>query len=188
MRRITFVTGNAGKLAEARALLDGIAEVDQDTRGYLEIQADTLEEVVRHGLDEVGKRLDPPYILEDSGLFIDPLHGFPGVYSAYVYKTLGCHGILHLLDDHPAHERTAQFAATVGYRDSKGDDHVFDGLVTGRIARTERGSAGFGYDPIFSPDAGDGRTFAEMEPQEKGRLSHRGSAMHDLANHLKRER
>jgi XTP/dITP diphosphohydrolase len=181
---LAFVTGNQGKLAEARHLLDGITEIEQDPGGYTEIQADTLDAVAQAGLDDVQRRRAPPYFLEDAGLFIDALGGFPGVYSAYVFRTIGLDGILRLMAHLPDDERTARFEAVIAYRDEDHEDHFFHGRAAGHIARAPTGTGGFGYDPIFIPDGSDGRTFAEYAPDEKGSVSHRGAALRALIAHL----
>lgn len=182
--RLTFVTGNPGKLAEAKDLLAGIAQLQQDSGGYMEPQVDTLEEVARHGLDEVGRRIDPPFFLEDAGLFVDALSGFPGVFSAYTYRTIGWEGILRLLHPIGDKERGARFTAVIGYRDASGNDHLFRGDAEGRILHEGRGKGGFGFDPIFAPKGGDGRSFAQMEHDEKATFSHRGAALRAFVEHL----
>ncbi len=182
--RLTFVTGNAGKYQEATLILAGLAELTQDRGGYTEIQADTLAEVARYGLAEVSGRLAPPFFLEDAGLFVDALQGFPGVYSAPLFHATGWDGLLRLLHGVPEARRTAHFEAAVGYRDPHGRDHVFVGRVDGHIAAAGRGTHGFGFDPVFVPQEGDGRTFAELTAAEKSRISHRGRALRALARHL----
>ncbi len=92
---IYFVTSNKGKYAEAQAIFGDLVQRDI---GYAEIQADTLEEVALYGMIEVAARLQGPVMLEDAGLFVEALHGFPGVYSAYVQKTIGNAGILRLME------------------------------------------------------------------------------------------
>ena len=124
-----------------------------------------------------------PFIIDDSGLEVDALRGFPGVYSAYVYKTLGCAGILRLLTDG---DRAARFRCVIGLADGTGTRSL-TGICEGSIASAERGKEGFGYDPIFLP-RGSGRTFAEMSTAEKNALSHRGKALAALARHLKAQR
>ncbi len=185
--RLVFVTGNAGKFKEASHELQGLATLEQDTDGYTEIQADTLREVAAAGLDEVGRRIDPPFFLEDAGLFIDPLQGFPGVYSAYAYKTLGCEGILRLMfEHHDTEARRAQFQAVVAYRDAHGQDHFFTGKADGSIAADMVGDEGFGFDPIFIP-LGKKETFAQMGLDAKGKVSHRGKAMAKFRAHLEKD-
>lgn len=184
--RIVFVTGNAGKLRELRALLapHGVA-VDQDDRGYPEIQADRLADVAAAGAQHLlGDGLEPPFVLEDAGLFVTALRGFPGVYSRHALDTIGCAGLLRLLEGVEAETRTARFQAHLAFVDDEGRLHGFEGRARGRIAERARGDGGFGFDPVFEPDGGGGRTFAELSDEEKGRLSHRGVAARAFATWL----
>lgn len=179
--RITFATGNEGKLSEARTQLEPLGfTVDQYAGGYPEIQAEDLEAVARFGLQALAGELEEPFVLEDAGLFVHALDGFPGVYSNYVFSTLGNAGILDLLEG--KEDRSAHFASVVGLRQA-GQDHVFVGRVDGSITREARGSQGFGFDPIFVPE-GHERTFAEMGEDEKAQLSHRSRALDELSQHL----
>ena len=183
--RLTFVTGNKGKAAELAAILGPGFEVVQDRRGYTEVQADTLREVSEAGADELlAGGLAPPFVLEDSGLFIDALGGFPGVYSRHALDTLGLDGILRLMAGLPAGRRGAAFHADLMLVDAAGGRHHFQGSCPGAIAHEAAGSGGFGFDPIFSP-AGHARTFGEMDADGKAALSHRGQAVRALAAHLK---
>ncbi|WP_048150157.1 XTP/dITP diphosphatase [Palaeococcus ferrophilus] len=179
--RITFITSNPGKLREAMAYLTPLGvEVQGLKFPYPEIQADTLEEVAAYGVEWLSERIDGPFFLDDSGLFIEALQGFPGVYSAYVFKTLGIDGILKLMEG--VEDRRAYFKSVVAYWD--GEVHIFTGTVHGRIGLERRGSGGFGFDPIFIPE-GYGRTFAEMTTEEKNRISHRGRAFEAFSNWLR---
>ncbi len=182
MKELNFITTNAGKYAEVSAMLAsvGIPTV-QRPLDCPEIQADTLEEVVSFCLDWLGDR-DEAYLIDDSGLFIDALRGFPGVYSAYVFKTLGLSGILRLMEGIPDDERNARFETVFGMVIG-GRKLVFRGVCRGRISREPAGDMGFGYDPIFVPDEGDGRTFAEMSTAEKNAVSHRGEAVRRMLEH-----
>lgn len=174
---ITFVTGNAGKLAEMRELLDplGIAVVPDD-RGYPEIQHDELSGVAEAGAGYLmATGLEPPFMLEDAGLFVSALNGFPGVYSRHALDTIGNQGILALLRDVELEARTAAFQANLCYVDEDGMPHHFDGAVKGHIAAQAAGEGGFGFDPIFIAD-GHERTFAELSADEKNAVSHRGRA------------
>lgn len=180
--RIVFITSNPGKLREARSYLGPLGvEVHGVKFPYPEIQADTLEEVAAYGVEWLAKRLDEPFILDDSGLFIEALHGFPGVYSAYVFKTLGNDGILKLMEG--IEDRRAYFKSVVAYWD--GEMHIFTGTVHGNICLEKRGSGGFGFDPIFMPQ-GYERTFAEMTTEEKNTISHRGRAFEAFSNWLRK--
>jgi len=183
-RAITFVTGNAGKVRELQGLLapHGYSVV-QDSGGYPEVQADTLAEVAEAGARHLLGRLRPPFLLEDSGLFVAELKGFPGVYSRHALDTIGCAGILALLRGAPAERRGAEFRTHLLFVDAGGAFRGFDGVCEGRIAEAAQGAGGFGFDPIFAP-AGEERTFAEMDTAEKGRLSHRGKAVRAFLEHL----
>ncbi len=177
-KRVTFVTGNAGKVRELTEQLApfGIA-VGQDKRGYPEIQADTLAEVAEAGaVHLLASGLKPPFLLEDSGLFVAALRGFPGVYSRHTLDTVGCAGVLRLLRDVEAEMRAAAFRSHLLYVDAAGRRHGFEGTCAGRIVEVAAGSGGFGFDPIFAPRGHD-QTFAEMEPAEKAALGHRGQAV-----------
>ena len=118
-----------------------------------------------------------PIIVEDAGLFIKALNGFPGPFSNYVFKTIGINGILKLMNG--INLRDATFKSVMVYYDGR-SMLVSRGECKGFIAYCARGNKGFGFDPIFIPE-GETRTFAEMEVYEKNRLSHRGKAARNLA-------
>ena len=173
---IYFVTGNKGKFAEAQGIFKDLM---QKNIGYTEIQADTLEEVAAYGMKEVMERLQGPVMLEDAGLFIEALQGFPGVYSAYVQKTIGNNGILRLMEG--VEDRKAYFRSVVAYVEPGMEPRLFEGEVHGRIGFEARGSKGFGYDPIFY--VGE-KSLSEMDLVEKNRISHRASSMKALKEWL----
>jgi XTP/dITP diphosphohydrolase len=128
---------------------------------------------------EVSSRIQGPVMLEDAGLFIEALKGFPGVYSAYVQKTIGNAGILRLMEG--IEDRRAFFKSVVVYAEPGMEPQMFQGIVRGQIGHEARGMLGFGYDPIFY--AGE-RSLGEMEITEKNRISHRASSMRDLKEWL----
>ena len=179
--RLAFITSNPGKVEEAKKYFEPLGiEIYQLHFPYPEIQADTLEEVAEYGARWLAERVDGPFFLDDSGLFIDALRGFPGVYSAYVYRTLGVDGVLKLLEGETS--RGAHFRSVIAYWD--GELHLFTGRVDGEITTEPRGSGGFGFDPVFKPHGFD-KTFAEMTTGEKNRISHRGRALKAFAEWLK---
>jgi len=185
MKTIYFVTSNKGKLIEAKEKLSAInIEVVQRNIGYPEVQVDTLEEVAHFGVEDVQKRFYQPFILEDAGLFIDVLNGFSGVYSSYVFRTIGCKGILKLLEN--IDKRKAVFRSVIAYKEPKKDPMFFVGECRGRIFTKELGKHGFGFDPIFIPD-GETKTFAQMEVREKNRLSHRARSLEKLMDFFKKQ-
>ena len=182
--RIKVITSNEGKMVEyAKALEDLGFEVFKGTVPYDEIQADTLEEVVGHGLRQLRNEEDS-FIIDDSGLFINHLRGFPGVYSAYALKTLGNQGVLKLMED--VQDRAARFECCIGCKLPGSEPFIVSGKCDGAIMRTAEGSKGFGFDPIFSHDGS--RSFAELDLEEKNAVSHRGKAITRLVEELERRR
>ena len=163
------VTTNRHKFEEFRqlALPYGI-EFDHLDLGYPEIQADDLGEIALAGARSVAAKVRGEFFLEDSGLFIRNLSGFPGPYSSYVHRTIGNQGIIDLMRGRD--DRRAFFLSVICHYDA--GFQLFEGRVQGRIATEARGSAGFGFDPVFVPE-GEARTFAQMGI-DKNRISHRG--------------
>ena len=202
---LRYVTTNDGKLREAREYLgDDVEGFDFD---YTEIQADDLEPVAAFGAREAYRRVGAPVIVDDAGLFVDGFDGFPGPYSAFVEDTLGVGAVHRLAERELDGERRAAFRCVLAYCDGDPFDaspdpidrddraraaaagadpdgeeaalpvKLFAGTVRGRIV-APRGDGGFGYDPIFEHD---GATFAEMGPEEKNAVSHRGRALGKFA-------
>ncbi|MEM2909937.1 MAG: XTP/dITP diphosphatase [Nitrososphaerota archaeon] len=181
---LTFVTTNMGKANEVRSLLRALGiEIDVRAVKLTEIQSDSLEEISMRSCEEAYGVLGEPVFVEDAGLFIERLNGFPGPYSSYVYRTIGNAGILKLMAGEE--NRVAYFKSCIAYKLSGKPVKMFSGVCVGRISHEPRGSGGFGFDPIFMPEEGDGRTFAEMEIEEKNAISHRGKAVRAFAEWLK---
>jgi len=132
--------------------------------------------VAEKSAEMLAESLNPPFFIEDSGLFIKALNGFPGVYSSYVFKTIGNEGILKLMRG--VEDREAKFVCVIAYNDGK--VRIFKGEVVGKISNEMRGEHGFGYDPIFEYN---GRTFAEMG-EEKDLVSHRRRAADEFFSWL----
>lgn len=196
MSQATWVlaSGNAGKLAELRALLAPLAldVVAQSEFAVAEAVEDGLAFVdnalikARHAAFQTGL----PAIADDSGLAVDALDGAPGIHSA---RYAGGHGddaannaqLLAALDGVPDASRGAAFhcciVATRGADDPA--PIVCQGIWRGRILHAGRGQAGFGYDPLFWVEA-EGASAAELDPARKNRISHRGQAMAQLAARL----
>ena len=183
MSTVWFATGNVGKLKEVQKMFSVIGlEVEQLIAPYPELQVDTLREVVEHGLQHLWKEHQKPLMIDDSGLFIDSIQGFPGVYSAYVHRTLGCDGIIRLMEK--VENSAAHFQCCAGHIDDKGNITIAEGMVDGHIILEKKGDNGFGYDPIFLPEDHD-RTFAQMSLEEKNDLSHRSMAFNALVKKLR---
>lgn len=156
-------------------------ELDHIKISYPEIQADRLEDTIVPGLEWLLQRYDRPLMMDDSGLFIDALKGFPGVYSSYVFRTLGCDGILNLMEG--VSDRSARFECCIGFVRPGSKPHISKGVAKGRISEEKAGSGGFGYDPIFVPE-GYSKTYAQIEVAEKNGISHRGRAIEAFLKEL----
>jgi XTP/dITP diphosphohydrolase len=182
-RVVFFATGNIHKFDEARSILTGLdIAVGMLRVKDVEIQSDSLVEIAKSSAQEAFKRCCLPVIVEDAGLFIDALKGFPGPYAAYAYQTVGNKGLLKLLEN--VGNRKAVFRSAIAYCDSEAEAPVvFEGASEGEITVDERigsGKSGFGFDPIFKPSGSD-RTFAEMSLEEKNGFSHRAKAVRKFA-------
>ncbi len=174
---IYFITSNKHKYEEIKKI---IRNVKMLTIPYPEIQTEKPEEVVLYGIEYLKEKVDGKFFIEDSGLFIKSLNNFPGVYSSFVFKTIGNKGILKLMENKK--NREAYFASIIGYYD--GEINLFKGICKGRIAREERGNNGFGYDPVFIPEK-KRKTFGEMKIEEKNLYSHRSRALGKFIDFLK---
>jgi XTP/dITP diphosphohydrolase len=206
---LTFVTTNPGKLREARAYLD--EPVEQLDFDYPEIQADDMAAVAAHGARAAYREVDGPVIVDDSGLTIEALGGFPGPYSSYVEDRLGIERVSRLARGEDS--QAAAFRAVVAYCDGDGFEASPEPVDRERrgqdIGADERGRAttddqvddaglpvklfeGVVPGTIVEPrgDGGfgfdpifehDGRTFAEMDTAEKNAVSHRGRALAKFA-------
>lgn len=181
---VIFATRNKGKFEEARRKLEEVGvKLLQYDGGYPEIQADDLMEVALYGARYLSRKLNKPFFLEDAGLFIKTLNGFPGIYSAYVFRKIGCKGILKMMEG--MKDREAWFRSVIAFKEKGKRLKIFEGVCYGRISYEERGKKGFGFDPIFIPEGSD-KTFGEMDVREKNRYSHRGKSLDKLAEYLKR--
>ena len=174
-----IITHNRHKYEEMKKLIPSLEMLHME---YPEIQADTIEEVIDFALDYLSERIEGNFIIDDSGLFIHALNDFPGVYSAYVFKTIGNEGVLKLMSG--VEDRRATFKTVIGLH-LEGQNFKLVGLCHGSMAEEARGTNGFGYDPIFIPEGYD-KSFAEMSTEEKNRISHRGKAVRKLVSFLEK--
>lgn len=179
-----FVTSNDGKFREiSQKMREHGYELEHIKTTYPEIQADTLEETIAPGLRWLMEKYNKPMMIDDSGLFVDALRGFPGVYSSYVFRTLGCDGILKLMRD--VKDRSARFECCIGFMSPGDEPTMVKAVAKGSISHEKLGTGGFGYDPIFVPE-GHTRTYAQLEIPEKNRISHRGLAIELFLKELPR--
>jgi XTP/dITP diphosphohydrolase len=192
LEQLIIATGNRGKLAEIRDMLPGI-EVKTQTDFGIESPEETgltfIENAIlkaRHSA-KIGKL---PALADDSGLEVDALGGAPGIYSArYAGEDAddqaNLRKLLHALDDVSDDQRGARFRCVIALMRHATDPAplIFEGVWQGSIARSPAGDNGFGYDPVFYISE-LGQTAAQLAPEQKNRLSHRGRALAALRNCL----
>lgn len=191
MLRIVCASANAHKVAEMKRMMPNGVELLPRPLDLSEIDetAPTLEGNAIIKAVEVANFCSEWALADDTGLEVDALHGAPGVHSArFASDNATDSENRQLLLSKMAHEelRSARFRTVVALVSSNGDMHFVSGVCEGTIASTESGVNGFGYDSVFIPSAGDGRTFAEMSDFEKDVLSHRGKAFAQLPELLAR--
>jgi len=187
--KIIFATNNAHKLSEVQAVLgDGYELVTPRQCGIDEEipeTAETLEGNARQKARYLFERTGLDCFADDTGLEVEALNGAPGVHSAR-YATDGhdfaANNRLLLKNLAGEENRRARFRTVICLIE-QGKEHLFEGIVEGRIIDHESGEEGFGYDPLFVPDGFD-RTFAEMTAEEKNAVSHRGRAVRKLVAYL----
>lgn len=184
--RFVVVTTNAGKAEEFRSIFERYGlKFRIEALSTVEIQSTDLREIAMHSVLHAYEVLREPVMVEDAGLFIDALGGFPGPFSSYAFKTIGIKGILKLMED--ISDRSARFKSVIAFYSPLTEPvKIFTGEVLGWIAREPRGTKGFGFDPIFVPAEGDGRTFGEMDVEEKNMFSHRARAAAKFAEWISR--
>lgn len=177
-RAVLYLSRNAHKYEEARALLGQAVKLAFRPMSFVEPQLLSVRAVALHKARQAAVRIKGPFLVEDSGLYVAALRGFPGALSSPVFSLLGNEGLLTLLKGE--RDRRAVFRACVVYGEGGRPVRLFCGSVTGKIAQEPRGSGGFGFDPIFVP-RGSASTFAEMPLELKNRLSHRARALRRFA-------
>jgi XTP/dITP diphosphohydrolase len=192
MRRFVLATANPHKAAEIAEVLAGVVELlprPLDV-GEVEETGETLEDNARLKAVALVDATGLPALADDTGLEVDALDGAPGVYSARyagegaTYADNVTKLLAALAATPEGRGRRARFRTVALARWPDGHELVAEGVVEGTIAESPRGLGGFGYDPVFVPDGGDGRSFAELAEESgwaKHRLSHRGRAFGQLA-------
>lgn len=194
MSTFILATANPHKAHEIREVLaplgftllerpEDVAEVDESEA--------TLEGNALLKARALAQATGTPAIADDTGLFVDALSGRPGVFSARYAGEGATYAdnvakLLGELSGTEASARSARFRTVIAVAYPNGDEFWVDGALSGRILDVPRGLQGFGYDPVFVPDESGGRTLAELSPEEKNALSHRGRALRAIATRLKK--
>jgi XTP/dITP diphosphohydrolase len=194
MKKLIFATGNQNKMREIKAIL---ADMDVEVLSMKEAGIDidivedgkTFEENALIKARAVSKAGNALALADDSGLEVDALNGEPGIYSArymgeetsYDIKNMN---IIERLEGVPDEKRTARFVCAMAAVFPDGTEQTFVKTMEGRIGYKIAGENGFGYDPIFFlPEYG--KTSAEISPEEKNAISHRGKALRAMEEYLK---
>ena len=167
-----FASSNTHKFEEVKRILSKLGlEINFSKVTLEEIQSDSLGEIAKRKAIDAFSRVQKPLIIEDDGLFIDSLNGFPGPYSSYVYDTIGNKGLIRLLENNQS--RNAKFVAIIAYCNDVDDVKLFESSISGKISLSIE-DGGWGYDPIFIPD-GETKTYANVF--DKDNLSHRSASL-----------
>ena len=186
--KVILASKNAHKLEELSAILGQLGfEIALESEYGLDIEVEetgtTFEENSLLKAEAVMKASGLPVLADDSGLMVDALHGAPGVYSArYGHKNSDAERVEYLLENMknvPDKERTAKFVCVITCLWPDGRKIVARGECPGRILHEVHGSNGFGYDPVFYVPE-QGKTFAELSPEEKNAISHRARALQEF--------
>ncbi|MDC0885683.1 RdgB/HAM1 family non-canonical purine NTP pyrophosphatase [Nitrosopumilus sp.] len=171
---LLFVSSNIHKFKEAKKILNSFEiNIEFLKLDLEEIQSNSIKEIATKKAQDAFSKCKKPLIIEDDGLHIDSLDGFPGPYSSYVQKTIGNQGILNLIKK----DRSAKFISNITYCD-KISCKCFEGKLSGTISNSEKGK-GWGFDPIFIPK-NTKQTFGELI--EKNNVSHRYKALKKFSN------
>lgn len=196
MKRMIFATGNENKMVEIREILGDLpleilSMKQAGIRADIEENGTSFEENALIKAREVCRLAGEMVLADDSGLQIDYLNGEPGIYSArYMGENTSYRvknkNLMERLEGVPNEKRTARFVCAIAAVFPDGKELVVRGTVEGIIGYEERGENGFGYDPIFYlPERG--LTTAELPPEEKNSISHRGNALRKMKELLEKE-
>lgn len=170
---LIVVTNNQHKIAELRPVFEEYGIHFKTTpHSKVEIRSDEVSTVAEVAAEYAFDELGIPVVVDDTGLYITSLNGFPKAYAAFVLRTIGIEGILRLMSG--IQDRSAKFITAVGYSDGT-QIRVFTGATLGTISQIPMGDNGFGYDPIFIPNGID-KTYAQLSMTEKVSISHRTKA------------
>ena len=177
LSELYFASSNTHKFEEAQRILSNLGvNITLFETTLEEIQSDSLSKIAARKVIDAYAKVQKPVIIEDDGLFIESLHGFPGPYSSYVYDTIGNKGIIRLLEN--IESRDAKFVAMIAYWNGNDDVQVFESSISGKISSfIDKG--GWGYDPIFIPD-GELKTYANVSDKDK--FSHRSASLKKFSN------
>jgi non-canonical purine NTP pyrophosphatase (RdgB/HAM1 family) len=180
---LRFVSGNAQKCEEYRSLL-GISDLKHAEISVVEPQGINLEALVEDKIAQIARKLPGvPFFVEHTGLVIDAWKGLPGGLIGVFMKTVGNDGICRMMSAYEGTDRRARASVVIGYFHQPSGIQLFHGDTPGTISEEPRGSANFGWDPIFIPE-GSEKTYGEMSIEEKNHTSMRRKATGSFAAYL----
>ncbi|MBU0629095.1 MAG: RdgB/HAM1 family non-canonical purine NTP pyrophosphatase [Nanoarchaeota archaeon] len=182
MITLNLVTSNKNKVREFQQILGDSVKLNHIFVEYPEMRSDDPEEIARLAAKQLADKLKMKVIVEDSGMFIKALNGFPGTCSAYAHKRIGLKGIIRLMKG--VRDREARYMSAVGYCEPGKKSVSFLGVEKGKIALKIMGKNGFGHDPIFIPEDSQ-RTYGEMENSEEKKQFRRRAVL-KLLDYLKK--
>lgn len=185
MKKITYVTGNWAKLESARHALEPLGfEVDNVKMETPEIQADDVTEVSKYSAKWAAEQLNKPVLKNDSGLFVNALKGFPGVYTHYAEDTIDVDGLLKLMEG--IEDRSAYFKESIAYCEPGKEPVVFEGFTKGTIDIKKSGTYGWSWDFVFIPE-GENQTLGCFEDEARWEFWSQ-DAYKDLAKYLVKQK
>jgi XTP/dITP diphosphohydrolase len=187
MQELVIASNNPGKIREIRQMIDGISLLSLMDVGFMDDILEpfnTFEENAAAKARAIYSFCHKNVFADDSGLCVNALHGAPGVDSAhYSGERDDERNLQKVLDKLKGKDDRSAYYKAIIYLVWEGESHYFESICEGRITEGKRGDKGFGYDPIFVPD-GYEQTFAELEPELKNRISHRGKAIKKMIDFL----
>ena len=172
-----FITGNKNKFSEVKAIIPNVEQLDIDLP---EIQDIDAKKIIRAKLLEALNYKQAEFIVEDTSLYLECLNGLPGPLIKWFMKTIGNDGLFNIAEK--LGNNKAEAKTIIGYAKNPKEIYYFEGSVKGKIV-SPRGKSGFGWDPIFQPE-GFSKSFAELTPEEKNKISMRRIALSKLKEFL----
>jgi len=172
-----FITGNKNKFSEVKAIIPNVEQLDIDLP---EIQDIDAKKIIRAKLLEALNYKQAEFIVEDTSLYLECLNGLPGPLIKWFMKTIGNDGLFNIAEK--LGNNKAEAKTIIGYAKNPKEIYYFEGSVKGKIV-SPRGKSGFGWDPIFQPE-GFSKSFAELTPEEKNKISMRRIALNKLKEFL----
>lgn len=177
---INFATSNKNKAKEFRQILEPGIKINHIKISYPELRSDNPEEIAKHSAEMLANKLKKNVVVEDSGLFIKELKGFPGTCSAYIHKRIGLKGIIKLMKGF--RDRQCTYKSAIAYCEPGKSAVSFLGEEKGKVAESAEGNFGFGHDPVFIPE-GSNRTYGQIKNCENIKKFRRRAVL-KLREHL----